>query len=172
MLALSAWDFSGVAEGEEESVVERGIVARDGFAEAHDGVAAVWREVGGAGKIAAEGVDGDGVGFIEAADEIGDGVFGVDEAAVHEIAGVEKNEDVRTDESIATLLTGHFADLFGFGRGRQKGLHRAVGQDLHGGAAAFGESGELLRDAVFGDFEIGRFEAVDVFAFVVGDGEA
>ena len=81
-------------------VVERRIVAGDRFAQAGDRVVAVARQRGGARQIAAEGVDRHRIGAIQAADEIGDGVRGVDEAAVHVVAGVEQHEHVGADEGV------------------------------------------------------------------------
>ena len=56
----------------------------------------------GARQVAAEGVDGHRIGAVEAAHEIGDGVFGVNEAAIHEVAGVEQHKDVGADEGVGT----------------------------------------------------------------------
>ena len=46
------------------------------------------------GEIAAVGVEGDFADAFEGADEVGDGVLGEDESAVHVVAGVEEDEDV------------------------------------------------------------------------------
>ena len=61
---------------------------------------------GGARQIAAEGVDRDGIGAIQPAHEIGDGILGVHEAPVHEIAGIEEDEDVGADEGIGAFHAG------------------------------------------------------------------
>ena len=119
----------------------------------------------GAGKVAAIGVDGYGIGAVQAADEIGDGIGGVDEAPVHIIAGVEQYENVGADEGVGTAL----GDTFG---GDRDGLSVPSASDFDGGLAAFGEGDEFLLDAVFQDAEILGLEAVNVMAFVVGDLEA
>ena len=91
---LSSLERGGIFDGEQEGVVEGGIVSGDGAAHAADNLEAVGGKHGGAGEIAAVGVEGDLVGVGHGADKIGDGILGEDEAAVHVVAGVEEDEDV------------------------------------------------------------------------------
>ena len=58
----------------------------------------------GARQIAAEGVDRHRIGAIQAAHEIGDGVLGVHEAAIHEVAGIEQHEHVGADERVGARI--------------------------------------------------------------------
>ena len=151
------------------AVVERGVVAGYRLAQSIDGIAAVLAERRRAREIPAEGVDGDRVGPVQAAHEIGDGVGGVDEAAVHVVAGVEEDEDVGADKGVsAALQRGGLADVT-LAHQRPRG---AVIGDLEGRLVALGEGRDLLRDAVLEDAEVLGLEPVDVAALVVGDGEA
>ena len=54
---FAAGNFRGIAQGQQQAVVERGIVAGHGLAKPEDGVVAIARERRGARQIAAEGVD-------------------------------------------------------------------------------------------------------------------
>ena len=70
---LAARHFGGIAQREQQAVVERRIVAGDGLAQTRDGVRCDrGSSRGRASQIAAEGVDRDRIGAIEAAHEIGD----------------------------------------------------------------------------------------------------
>jgi len=74
------------------------VVTGDGFAQAEDSVVAIVRKVGSAAQVAAEGVDGYRVGLVDTANEVSDGVLGVNEAPVHEVAGIKQKEDVGADQ--------------------------------------------------------------------------
>ena len=100
---FAARHLGGVAQRQQQRVVERRIVARHALAQAGDGLAVIVRQDGGAREIAAEGVDRHRIGAIQAAHEIGDRVLGVHEALVHEVAGVEEHEDVGADERVGPL---------------------------------------------------------------------
>ena len=160
---LAARHLGGVAQGQQQRVVERRIVARDALAQSGDGVAVIAGQRGGARQIAAEGVDRDRIGAVQAAHEIGDGVLRVHEALVHEVAGVEEHEDVGADEGVGPFHAGQRV-LVGF----QQRAGGAVLGHRQRRLGAFGEGGDLLQDAVFEDAEIGGLQAVDVVALVVG----
>ena len=155
---------------QQQGVVERRIVAGDRLAQATDRFHAVLGEKAGAGQVAAERVDGDRIGAVEAAHEIGDGVFGVHEAAVHEVAGVEQDEDAGADEGVGARIKTGLAGATLFGGDER--ARRAVVVDGHGGAIALGEGRQFLRDAVFRYLEIRRLQTVDIVILAVGDGEA
>ena len=128
----------------------------------------VARQAGGARQIAAERVDRDRIGAVQAAHEIGDGVLGVHEAAVHEIAGVEEDEDVGADERVravhARAARPSWLRAAGAWCRRRATCQRRLG--------AFGEGGDLLQNAVFVDAEIAGLEPVDVVILAIGHLEA
>ena len=117
----------------------------------------------GAREIAAEGVDRHRIGAVQPAHEIGDGVLGVDEAAVHEVAGVEEDEDVGADEGVGPVHARQ-----GILLGLDQGMRRAVFRHRKGRVGALGEGGDLLQNAVLVDPEIGRLQTVDVVVLAVG----
>ena len=100
---FASCEAGGILYGEEEAVVEGGVVAGDGVAHAAEDLGAVGGESGDSGEIAAIGVEGDFADAFEGADEVGDGVLGEDESAVHVVAGVEEDEDVGTGEALAVV---------------------------------------------------------------------
>ena len=55
-------------------------------------------------EVAAEGVDRHRIGAVQAAHEVGDRIRGVDEAAVHVVAGVEQDEHVGADQRVRRPL--------------------------------------------------------------------
>src|SRR5208282_4124572 len=91
---LAAGHLRGVAEGQQQTVVKGRSVAGDRFAQPEDGIAALLGQRSGARQVPAVGVDRHGIGAVQAANEIGDGVRGVDKAAIHIIAGVEQYKNV------------------------------------------------------------------------------
>ena len=103
---LASRHLGGIAQRQQQRVVERRIVARDALAQSGDGVGVIVGQRGGARQIAAEGVDRDRIGAVQAAHEIGDGVLRVHEALVHEVAGVEEHEDVGADEGVGAFHAG------------------------------------------------------------------
>ncbi len=108
---FAAGEAGGVFYGEQKAVVEGGVVAGDGVANAAQDLGTVRGEGGDAGEIAAVGVERDLADAFERADEVGDGVLGEDESAIHVVAGVEEDEDVGAGET--------FADVAGVGIGRR-----------------------------------------------------
>ncbi len=126
----------------------------------------------GAVQVAAERVDRHGIGAVQAAHEVRDGVGGIDEAAVHVVAGIEQHEDVGARVGIDARFGVPGGVRPGGFVGGQQGPGRAVLHHLQGGLAAFGEGGHLLRDAVLEDAKVARLEPVNVTALAVGDGEA
>ena len=125
------------------------------------------RQRGGAAQVAAEGVDRHRIGAVQAANEIRDGVFGVDEAFVHEVAGVEEDEYVGADESVGALHAGQRVL-----RGVEQRAGGTVLVHRQGRFGPFGERGDLLQNAVLVDAEISGLESVDVVILVVGHLEA
>ena len=114
-------------------------------------------------QVAAEGVNGHRIGAVQPAHEIGDGVFGVHEAAIHEVAGIEEHEHVGAHERVRPL------------HARQRvfvAVQNRLGGAVHGDGqrrvGAFREGGKLLRDTVLVDVEIAWLEAVDVVVLAVG----
>ena len=99
---FAARDFGGVAQGEQQPVVERGIVAGDGLAQTEDGFVAVVGQQRRTRQIAAKSVDRHRIGSIKTAHEIGDRVGGVDESAIHIVAGVEQHENVGADKGVGS----------------------------------------------------------------------
>ena len=88
----------GVLQSEQQRVIESGIVSGGGGANAAKHLQAIGSERSGAIEVAAIGIEGDAVGAIEGANEIGDGVLGKHETAIHVVAGVEEDEDAGTGE--------------------------------------------------------------------------
>src|SRR4029077_1075658 len=64
---LASGDLGGIAQGQQERVIEGGVVAGNALAESGDGVGVIAGQRGGARQIAAESVDGDRIGAVEAA---------------------------------------------------------------------------------------------------------
>ena len=154
--------FAASRKRQQQRVVQRRIVARHRVAQALNGLGMLARERSGARKIAAERVDRHRIGVIHAAHEIRDGVLRVHEAAVHEVAGVEQDEDVGADERVR-LVHPRQRFLPGF----QHRARGAVGVDGHRRIRALRERGKLLQDSIFVDTKIGRLQAVNVVVLAV-----
>ena len=106
-------------------------------------------QVRGARKIAAEGVDRHRIRLIQSANEIGDRVFGVDEAAVHEVAGVEENEDVGADEGIRRQWLGiPTCTTASKSPAASSGFSMPPVAYFHRGPVAFRERRKLLQNPV------------------------
>ncbi len=173
MITLRPGHLGGVAQRQQQAVVERGVVARHGFAKAENGVVAVVRERRGARKIAAEGVDRHGIRSVQAAHEIGDRVGSVNKSAIHVVAGIEEHEHVGADERVRADFGSRAIRRRGRSfRRRHQRARGSVVQHLHGRLVAFSEGVDLLRDAVFGQTKIAGLQAVDVVALAIGDREA
>ena len=109
------------------------------------------RETGGARQIAAERVHRDRIGAVQAAHEIGDRILGIHEAAIHEVAGVEEDEDVGAGERVRPVHAGQRV-LLGF----EQRMRRAVVRHLDRRLGAFREGRDLLQNAVLVDAEVAR----------------
>ena len=173
MITLRPGTLAASRKRQQQAVIERGIVARHGFAQAEDRFAAVVIQGRGTRQIAAEGIDRDGVGAVQSAHEIGDGIGGVNKPAIHVVAGIEQHEDVGADEGIG-------ADL---GRGRAflrriRRWMRADGRVVPSSSICTGGLLPSPKVLIFCgmpssvDPEIARLQAVDVVVLAVGDGEA
>ena len=121
------------------------------------------RQRGGARQVAAEGVDRDGIGAVQPAHEIGDGLLRVHEATVHEIAGIEEDEHVGADEGI-----GPFHARQGVPVGFQERAGGAVLGDRQRRLGALAEGGDPLWNAVLENTEIGGLQSVDIVTLVIG----
>src|ERR1035438_6930716 len=112
-------------------------------------------------KIAAERIDRHGIRPVQTADKIGDGVFGVHETAVHEVARVEEYEHVGADEGVGILQSGQRI------RPSQQRHHGAPRRHRQGLPRALRKSRDRLRDPVFRDADIGGLQSVDVMILAV-----
>src|SRR5437764_3392050 len=110
-------------------------------------------------QIAAESVYGNGIGAIQTADEIRNGIRGVDEPAIHVVAGIEEHEYVGADEGVRAqigyiTLVRPNAVAAGDWTVRQERARGTVVQQLHGWFVAFAEGVDLLRNAILENAEI------------------
>src|SRR5580700_5655384 len=99
--------MGGVLNGEQKTIVERGIVSGDGGTRGANDLRAVGGQQSTAGEIAAVRIERDFVRALERADEISNGILREDKTPVHIIAGIKKNKNIGAFDERGELVCRH-----------------------------------------------------------------
>ena len=119
------------------------------------------------GEIAAERVHSHRIRLVEAADEVGDRVLGVHQAAIHEVARVKEHVNVG-----AHHLPGNAVGQLNARLGRCLSDRPRTGLgDPPRRRVALAERGDRLLDAILRDPKVGGLEIPDVASSLVGNGD-